>query len=189
MENAAGRSSPGLAHGAAIGRLVDARRVVRAGGGRRLAAGRPDQPADARVFSWFNAASGRRPAATPARVGMLLRVSVLVLVVYGGLLGLTYWNFMHTPKGFIPTQDMGYLMAAVQLPDSASVERTRAVTDRLQEIVHEHAGRQAHGGPVAGRRSSFSANASNFGSMFVILDDFSKREKPSLSAERDRRRR
>ena len=54
---------------------------------------------------------------------MMLRVSVLVLVVYGGLLLLTYWNFKTTPKGFIPTQDMGYLMVNVQLPDAASAER------------------------------------------------------------------
>ena len=47
---------------------------------------------------------------------------------------LTYWNFKTTPKGFIPTQDMGYLMLSVQLPDAASVERTRAVMDRVQQI-------------------------------------------------------
>ena len=51
---------------------------------------------------------------------MVLRVSVLVLVVYGGLLLLTYCGFATTPKGFIPSQDMGYLMVSVQLPDAAS---------------------------------------------------------------------
>ncbi len=53
-------------------------------------------------------------------VGMSLRVSVLVLVVYGGLLVLTWWGFTHTPTGFIPAQDKGYLLVNVQLPDAAS---------------------------------------------------------------------
>ena len=63
-------------------------------------------------------------SSTPRAVGRLLRVSVLVLVVYGGLLVLTYWGFTTTPKGFIPSQDMGYLLVNVQLPDAASAERT-----------------------------------------------------------------
>ena len=66
---------------------------------------------------------------------MLLRVSVLVLVVYGGLLGLTYWGFIRTPTGFIPAQDKGYLLVNVQLPDSASLERTERVMQRIEEIA------------------------------------------------------
>src|SRR5262249_13965749 len=60
-------------------------------------------------------------------VARLLRFSVLTLVVYGGLVGATYWGLIHTPRSFIPSQDMGYLFAAVQLPDSASNERTERV--------------------------------------------------------------
>jgi len=49
-------------------------------------------------------------------VARMLRVSVLVLVVYGGLIVLTYWGYLQLPTGFIPTQDKGYLVASVQLP-------------------------------------------------------------------------
>ena len=59
-------------------------------------------------------------------VGRLVKISVLVLAVYGGLLGLTYFGFAQTPKGFIPTQDKGYLLVNLQLPDSASLGRTQA---------------------------------------------------------------
>ncbi len=47
---------------------------------------------------------------------------------------LTYWSYVHTPKGFVPTQDMGYLLVAFQLPDAASAERTAAVAERVEEI-------------------------------------------------------
>jgi len=51
---------------------------------------------------------------------------VAVLVVYGGLLFLTYLGLTRVPTGFIPPQDKGYLLVDVRLPDSASLERTSA---------------------------------------------------------------
>ena len=85
---------------------------------------------------------------------MLLRVSVLVLLVYGGLLCLTYWGFTHTPdRASFPTQDKGYLLVNVQLPDAASRRaHRRQVMRRIEQIARRHAGRHAHGGhrrPVA----------------------------------------
>ena len=57
-----------------------------------------------------------------------------MLLLYGGLLGLTYWGFTRTPTGFIPAQDKGYLLVNVQLPDSSSLERTQAVMKQVEEI-------------------------------------------------------
>src|SRR5262249_33995786 len=50
-------------------------------------------------------------------VGLLLYATPVVLLVYGGLLYLTFQDLEKTPKGFIPGQDMGYLLCNVQLPD------------------------------------------------------------------------
>ncbi len=63
----------------------------------------------------FNQAFDAATSVYTRMVGGLLRVSVLVLVLYGGLLGLTYWSFTRTPTGFIPPQDKGYLLVNVQL--------------------------------------------------------------------------
>ena len=46
------------------------------------------------------------------------------MLVYGGLLVLTGWQFATAPVGFVPQQDKGYLILTVQLQDAASVERT-----------------------------------------------------------------
>ena len=59
-------------------------------------------------------------------VGRLLRVSAVVLLAYGGLLVLTCRVFQNAPTGFIPQQDQGRLIVSIQLPDSASLERTQA---------------------------------------------------------------
>ena len=82
-----------------------------------------------------------------------------------------------TPKGFIPSQDMGYLMINVQLPDSASAERTVQVMDRLEAIAHATPGVK-HTQGMSGQSLLLSAFGSNFGSMFVILDSFDKRPVP-----------
>src|SRR5262249_49943145 len=56
-------------------------------------------------FRAFNAGFGRAIGAYARVVGGLLRVSILVLLVYGGLLALTYLGFDKAPKGFLPAQD------------------------------------------------------------------------------------
>jgi multidrug efflux pump len=114
-------------------------------------------------------------------VGKLLYVSVLVFVVYGGLLGLTYRQFTDTPKGFIPSQDMGYLLINVQLPDSASDERTSAVLRRIEKIAAAVPGIK-HVTGVTGQSFALNALGSNFGSLFIGLDDYGNRRDPSMSS-------
>jgi multidrug efflux pump len=133
-------------------------------------------------FRGFNAAVKHTTAAYAKTVGMAIHLSAVILVLYGGLLFATYWGFVHTPKGFIPTQDMGYLMVNAQLPDATSAERTQAVTDRIQKICMTTKGVK-HTLSVSGMSTVLSVNASNFGYMFVILDDFPEREMPGLSSE------
>ena len=115
-------------------------------------------------------------------VGRLLRVGVLVLIVYGGLLYLTYTRFVDTPKGFIPTQDKGYLLVNLQLPDSASVGRTEQVMHKIDEIVQKTPGVN-HTVSIAGQSILLNANAPNFGAMYIMLDEFDKRHAPELSGD------
>jgi multidrug efflux pump subunit AcrB len=128
--------------------------------------------------SGFNLATGGYVFA----VGKLLRLSVLVLLVYGVLLGLTYVGFAKAPKGFIPAQDKGYLLVNVQLPDSASVQRTQDVMLHIEKIALKMPGVK-HTVAVAGQSILLNANAPNFGSMFVMLDDFRKRTRSDLSGD------
>src|SRR5262249_14491679 len=101
------------------------------------AAGRPLNRILGVAFDLFNRGFRATSRGYARLVGGMLRVFGIVLLVYAGLLGLTYWGFLRTPRGFIPSQDMGYLLATIQLPDSASIERTEAVLDRMSAIAHE----------------------------------------------------
>lgn len=115
-------------------------------------------------------------------VGKLLRVPALVLVIYGGLLWLTGWSFGQLPRGFIPSQDKGYLVASVQLPDASAAVRTRDVVRRIEKIALETPGVK-NVNSIAGNSFLLSAYGSNFGSMFIILKNFSDRNTPEMTGD------
>ncbi len=115
-------------------------------------------------------------------VGKLLRISLVVLLVYGLLLVVTYHTFQRAPTGFIPQQDQGRLILAVQLPDSASLQRTKKTMALVEKIAHETAG-VAHTVTISGLSFLLQANGSNFGSMFIVLDPSEKRKAPGLYAD------
>ncbi|MFO0928467.1 MAG: efflux RND transporter permease subunit [Gemmataceae bacterium] len=134
-----------------------------------------------RFFAGFNWLFDRATAVYGRLVGWSLRLSAIVLLVYVGMLGLTYYGFTRIPTGFIPLQDQGYMIVDIQLPDAASLERTRAVTEQVGQIVRETEG-VAHTLGIAGQSFVQGAVASNYGAMFIILDSFEERRDPARSA-------
>ncbi len=102
-------------------------------------------------------------------VALFLRLSVIVLLLYGGLIGLTYLGFTRIATGFIPEQDKGYIVVAAQLPDGANLERSDAVMKRASEIARAIPGVN-HAVSIPGFSLLTGTNLSNAGTMFVILD-------------------
>ncbi len=131
-----------------------------------------------RALGWFFDLFNRGFAATASlysrAVSGMLRVFVLVFLVYAGLLVLTGSKFMNTPRGFIPSQDMGYLLVNIQLPDSAALERTQRVIHQIERIAVETPGVAAAVG-ISGQSLLLNAYGSNFGTMFVTLQEFKSR--------------
>ncbi len=113
--------------------------------------------------------------------GKLLRASIVVLAAYGGLLYATYYSFDHAPTGFVPQQDKGYLLLNVQLPDAASLQRTEAAMAQIEQIARRTNG-VSHTVGISGQSILLNANASNFGSMYVMLDSFDERRSGKLSS-------
>jgi hydrophobe/amphiphile efflux-1 (HAE1) family protein len=132
-------------------------------------------------FRLFNVLFAASTAFYVRLVGGLLRISLVVLLVYGGLLVLTYLQFNSAPTGFIPQQDKGYLIVNVQLPDAAAVSRTQRMMARIEKLALATPG-VAHTVGIAGQSLILNANAPNLGSMYVLLQDFGDRRGPGLSA-------
>ncbi len=105
----------------------------------------------------------------------LVRISAVVLVLYFGLLGLTYKVNQVVPGGFIPEQDKGYLFVNAQLPDGASLARTDELIRRLGAEARAVEG-VAHTLEVPGFSPLLSTNLSNCGAVFVILKPFDERK-------------
>jgi multidrug efflux pump len=124
-------------------------------------------------------------------VGKVLRMGIVVLVVYGGLLALTYWQFTNAPSGFIPQQDKGYLLLNVQLQDAAAVGDTQRVMSKIERIVRGDENDKrfpgvpgvAHTVGVSGNSLILGANAPNLGTMYVLLKPFDERLGSNLSAD------
>ena len=104
-------------------------------------------------------------------IGRLLRVNLLVLLAYGGLLILTYVVFTGAPTGFVPQQDQGRLIAAVQLPDSAALWRTRQTVAQAEQLAHQIPG-VAHTVTISGMSFVQQAAGSNLASVFIVLDPY-----------------
>ena len=106
--------------------------------------------------------------------GKLVRIAVLMLIVYAGVIVFGLNEFRKTPVGFIPQLDRGYLIIITQLPPAASLDRTDEVNRKATEIALSIPG-IAHAVNIVGFSGATFTNAPNAGAVFVTLDPFEKR--------------
>ena len=127
------------------------------------------------IFGGFNRALERFSGAYAAVVAKLVRRGAIVGVLYLGLMGLTGFQFSLVPSGFIPAQDQGYAIVAIQLPPGAELERTDAVVATAVEALLEIEGITNSVG-FAGFSGATFTNAPNAAAIFPIFDSFENRE-------------
>lgn len=114
-------------------------------------------------------------------VQSLLGHKSLVLGVYGLFLALTWFGFSSIPKGFVPAQDKQYLIGFAQLPDGATLARTRSVLTEMGAIALEEEG-VANAVQFPGLSINGFVNSSSAGIVFLPLDSFDERKGDALSA-------
>ncbi|HWM32540.1 MAG TPA: multidrug efflux RND transporter permease subunit [Methyloceanibacter sp.] len=127
-----------------------------------------------RGFDWVSSRYG-------AFTAKLVRISAIMLLIYVGLIGLTVFQFRSAPTGFIPQQDLGYLINIVQLPPGASLARTDEVAKKVTEITLGTPG-IAHAVPIVGLDGATFTSAPNSAVVFSPLDPFPERAKQGQSA-------
>lgn len=126
------------------------------------------------VFFHFNHFMERFSNRYSRFVTRIVRMGMVMLLIYGGLMLLTAFQFKQVPGGFIPAQDQGYLIVAVQLPPGSSLERTDAAVQKtLQKLLKVEGVRNAVA--FAGFSGATFTNATNAGTIFPVLDSFEKR--------------
>ncbi len=130
------------------------------------------------LFGWFfklfNIAFHAASSGYVLIVKRLMRVSLVVLIVFAGLLVLTGKTLMSIPGGFIPPGDRGYLIGVIQLPPAASLERTTTVTQEAAKIMRETPG-VAHSVAFPGLSIVSFGPTSNAATVFLPLKPFAER--------------
>lgn len=136
----------------------------------------------ARFFVLFNRTFSAGTSLYGAVVHKIVRLSLVALVVYGGLLWATERMLVTVPMGFIPEMDKGYILVNVKLPDGASLERTDAVVRRLSDICREIPG-VGHTLSYAGYSMVVQSVSTSSGTVICPLEDFEHRHDIKLRAD------
>ena len=130
----------------------------------------------------WNAAFLRLTNGYDRSVRHIVRRAALAVVVLLALSGAGYFLLRTVPTGFAPTEDQGYLLVNVQLPDAASLERTDAVVRQIEKILLETPGVETVVA-IGGRSFITGVNGPNVASLFPRLTPWSKRKTSELQAE------
>ena len=125
-------------------------------------------------FEWMSSKYARMTA-------RFVRATALILVVYVGLISLTGFQFARMPTGFIPEQDIGYLVTIIQLPAGSSLARTDAVVREVNDIILKTPGIE-HTSPITGFDVTTSTVAPNAATIFLGLPSLYGKHIPGVNA-------
>jgi HAE1 family hydrophobic/amphiphilic exporter-1 len=134
-------------------------------------------PPEQRNFFYrgFNAVYERLERGYTRLIGSLVRHSNVSVAVALILIGLAGYGLSRVPTGFIPIEDQGYLLAAVQLPDGAALDRTQRALERVSEMAGKSPGVQQVISIAGISVLDNSSSLANAGVAYLILKDWSRR--------------
>jgi hydrophobe/amphiphile efflux-1 (HAE1) family protein len=136
---------------------------------------KPDQGAPRnRLSRWFNRGFGRITDGYVRSVGGVIARPTRWLACFAVMLVLIAVLARRVPSGFIPTEDKGYFGLVIQLPDGASLQRTVAVTGKIEEYLRKQPA-VANVVTFAGLSFILGTNQTNSASMFVLLKPWDER--------------
>src|SRR5882757_6501770 len=133
------------------------------------------------IFSRFNAAFEWLSSSYGGITGRFVRATVVIALVYVGLISLTGFQFSKMSTGFIPEQDIGYLAALVKLPSGSSLTRTDAVVREVNDILLKTPGVE-HTSVTAGFDVTTGTFSSDTGTLYFALPSLYKKHIPGGDA-------
>ena len=131
-------------------------------------------------FGGFNRGFARSAKGYEGWVAKLLRRSGRMMVIYVALIAAVGVLYMRLPTSFLPNEDQGNLLVNIQLPPGATLERTQAVVEKVEEFMLQQPEVK---NMVAVLGFSFSGQGQNAGLSFVTLKDWSERKGAGQTAE------
>ncbi len=134
-------------------------------------------PPEQRNFFYrgFNRVYDRMERGYARIIGGLVRHAGLSVIVALILIAIGGYGLSRVPTGFIPIEDQGYLLAAVQLPDGAALDRTQRVMDQVQEIASKTPGVEQVMTIAGISALDSSSSLANAGVAYLVLKEWSER--------------
>ena len=140
---------------------------------------RPPVPPEKRNFFYrgFNAIYDRAERGYGRLIGSMVRHSGVMALIAAAIVGGAVYGMARSPTGFLPIEDQGYLLAAVQLPDGASLDRTQKALQQVEQIANSVEGVERVITIAGISVLDNSASLANGGVAYIMLKDWSVRGK------------
>jgi hydrophobic/amphiphilic exporter-1 (mainly G- bacteria), HAE1 family len=129
------------------------------------------------LFRLFNHLYDPMERAYSGLIGRMVKRSGLMVIVALIVSGVGAWGLTRIPTAFIPIDDQGYLMLAVQLPEGAALSRTTATLKEAAKAALEIPGVDRVISLSGMSLLDNSADLFNAGAAWVILKPFDERLK------------
>ncbi len=137
---------------------------------------RPVPPAQRNFFyRGFNAVYERLERRYGRLIDAMVHHSVMMFLVALAIIGVAVYGMTRVATGFLPIEDQGYLIAAVQLPDGASLGRTQATLTQVETVANAVPGVDRVITIAGLSPLDNSASLANGGVAYVMLKDWSLR--------------
>ncbi|MDQ2082761.1 efflux RND transporter permease subunit [Xanthobacteraceae bacterium Astr-EGSB] len=135
------------------------------------------------VFRGFNAVYGVAERGYAFLVRRLVVATAVTVPVGLALIGLAFYGLAQVPSGFLPTEDQGYLVVSLKLPDAASSRRTDAAVSEAVKLVRATPGVDSVIGVSGVSPLDNNATLYNAGMLYVVLKDWDQRKTKELSLD------
>jgi HAE1 family hydrophobic/amphiphilic exporter-1 len=135
-----------------------------------------------KFYDWFNRVFGRTTDGYVSLCGAAIRKSAVSLLLLAGVAVLAGLFGKSIPTSFLPDEDQGFIFAGVQLPDAASLQRTREVARQAEEIIMKTPGVQ-YCSTIIGYNMLSQVQNTYSAFFFISLEEWSKRKEPDAQYE------
>jgi HAE1 family hydrophobic/amphiphilic exporter-1 len=137
---------------------------------------RPIPPERRNVFyRGFNSVYQRLENRYAKLIGAMLRHSGVMVLIAMAIIGAAVYGMSRVATGFLPIEDQGYLLAAVQLPDGAALGRTQKSLEQVERIANAIPGVERVITIAGISPLDNSSSLANAGVAYVMLKDWSLR--------------
>ena len=139
---------------------------------------------ESRVFRPFNTGFRKLTETFLRWIDRTLKHRLVSALAFIGIIVMAGLLFMRVPTSFVPTEDQGYIISSILLPDAATLQRTAKTGAQFQQRLSKEPAID-HMFVAPGRDFIGGGNRPNAGTSFILLKHWDDREKtaPQLAAE------